>query len=81
MKFAFIHTLAGLHPILIMCRLLSVSRSGYYARRDRPLSSRAQEDRVIKDLVAAIWERSGRIYGSPRVWAELRAECGIRCAR
>ena len=81
MKFAFIRAHYLAHAVAIMCRLLGVSRSGYYHWVDRPPSAHARQDERLKNLVLAAWERSGRIYGSPRVWAELRAEHGIRCAR
>ena len=61
--------------------MLGVSRSGFYAWRERPPSERRRRDRSLKEKIAAVWERSGRIYGSPRVWAELGAEEGISCSR
>ena len=81
MRFEFIKSLHLQHPIAILCRLLGVSRSGFYAWRERTPSERRRRDRSLKDKIAAVWERSGRIYGSPRVHAELRAEEGITCSR
>jgi putative transposase len=63
-----------------MCRVLGVSPSGYYAWRKRGLSRRRREDAALLERVRRIWEGSGRTYGAPRVWAELRA-CGVRCSR
>jgi transposase InsO family protein len=62
-----------------MCRELRVSPSGYYAWRKRWLSRRRREDAVLLERVRRIWEGSGRTYGAPRAWAELRA-CGVRCS-
>ncbi len=55
-----------------MCRVLGVSRSGYYAWRTRPESTHAREDRRLAVLVRASHERSRKTYGRPRVHADLR---------
>ena len=59
---------------------MRVSPSGYYAWRKRGLSRRRREDAALLERARRIWEGSGRTYGAPRVWAELRA-CGVRCSR
>jgi putative transposase len=64
----------------MMCRLLRVSRSGYYAAERRGASRRAREDQRLRLEIRAIHHRSRQRYGSPRVHAELKAQ-GIRCAR
>jgi putative transposase len=68
------------HRVARMCRVLGVSPSGYYAWRKRGLSRRRREDAALLERVRRIWEGSGRTYGAPRVWAELRAG-GVRCSR
>jgi putative transposase len=57
----------------VICRILGVSPSGFYAWRVRPESSRSREDRRLKVQVTEAHERSRRTYGSPRIHAELRA--------
>ena len=64
----------------MMCRLLGVSRSGYYAAHHRGVSRRVRQDERLRVEIAAIHRRSRQRYGSPRVHAELKAQ-GVRCAR
>jgi len=63
-----------------MCRVLGVSRAGFYASGQRGRSARALCDEQLRAQVCAIHERSRLTYGSPRVRAELRA-AGTRCSR
>lgn len=62
----------------LMCRILGVSRSGYYAWKNRPPSARAKTDAAITEQIRHIHQRSRGTYGAPRIHAELRFE-GIRC--
>lgn len=64
----------------LMCRVLGVSRSGYYDWKDRPPSRRSQEDAALTNTIHEIHHRSRATYGSPRVHAELKA-LGIHCGR
>jgi putative transposase len=67
-------------PVAVLCKVLSVSRSGYYAWRDRPLSRRSQQDAALTAKIYEIHRRSRETYGSPRIHAELRS-IGVRCGR
>lgn len=58
----------------MMCRVLGVSRSGYYAWRKRPPSKRALENVWLLERIETIHERSRGTYGSPRIHADLQAE-------
>jgi len=64
----------------MLCRLLGISRSGYYAWRQRPPSARARADRALSRQIRAIHEQSRGTYGVPRIWAELR-DTGAACSR
>src|SRR6266481_9403761 len=55
-----------------MCRVLKVSRAGYYAWCKRPASQHTQEYQRLGLQVAVIYHESRGRYGSPRVHAELR---------
>ena len=63
-----------------MCRLLEVSRSGYYAWRTRTESERARRDRELSVMVRRAHSQSRKKYGSPRIHGQLKAE-GVRCGR
>jgi putative transposase len=64
----------------LMCRMMGVSRSGYYGWRVRPPSNRERIDASLTEQIRQIHEISRRTYGYPRVHAELQA-MGIRCGR
>jgi putative transposase len=73
-KFRFIKEhLADAYPVEVACDVLGVSRSGYYAWRDRPRSARAERREELAAKVKAVHEQNRRVYGSPRVCAALRA--------
>ena len=54
-----------------MCALLGVSRSGFYAWAERPMSDRAREDLRLTGKIEAIHRKSGATYGAPNIHAEL----------
>lgn len=62
----------ALYRIATMCRVLEVSRSGYYAWKKSSPSARAQRDEALKEQIQAIHERSDGTYGRPRIHAELQ---------
>jgi transposase InsO family protein len=63
-----------------MCKVLEVSRSGFYAWVKRGESDRAREDRRLTTLIRDIFEESRRTYGSPRIHREMRKR-SVRCGR
>jgi len=63
-----------------MCRVLRVSKSGFYGWRNRALSARAQADALLLEKITRIHRDSRATYGAPRIHFELRT-LGVRCAR
>ncbi len=80
MIYAFIETEKANHRISRMCRVLKVSKSGFYGWRDRPPSDRARADAMLLEKIARIHRDSRETYGAPRIHFELRV-LGVRCAR
>ena len=80
MRFAFIGAEKARHSIPTLCRMLRVSRSGYYAWRRREPSRRALEDSRLGTLVTAAHRAARGTYGSPRILDDLR-EAGERTSR
>ncbi len=80
MKFGFIEQHARTFPVRLMCRVLQVSPSGYYAWRARPESQRTMANRRLLQQVQRLHARHQGRYGSPRMHAALRAE-GHRVSR
>jgi len=80
MRFAFIATEKAHYPVALLCRVLEVSRSGFYAWQQRPAAGHTLQDQSLGLEIAAIFAESRGRYGSPRVHAELRMR-GQRTAR
>ena len=65
---------------MTMCRVLRAPKSGFYKWLHQPLSDRAIEDQRLLHLIRASYAASGGVYGSPRVFLDLR-EMGETCGR
>ena len=74
MRYACIARHRGEYPVRLMCRVLAVSPSGFYAAQRRRPSARAQRDQALRLQVLAVHKKSRRTYGAPRVHAELRTQ-------
>jgi transposase InsO family protein len=77
-KFAFIRDHKAEFPVEVLCEVLRVSRSGYYAWTRRPPSPAALRREALVERIRAAHRESRSVYGSPRVHRELRAQ-GVAC--
>src|SRR3569832_3034237 len=80
MRFAFIGAEKARHSVPMLCRMLRVSPSGYYAWRRRRPSPRALEDARLCTLVVAAHQAGRGTYGRPRILDDLR-EAGEHVSR
>ena len=78
--YEFIKENRNQYDVKMMCRLLEVTRSGYYAWLREPISHRAQEDVRLLRLIRASFVASHGVYGAPRVFLDLR-EAGETCSK
>jgi transposase InsO family protein len=78
--FAFIASKEVAFPVETMCRVLEVSRSGYYAWKKRPEPAKRKQDARLAVEIVSAHQRSRGIYGSPRVHRDLKAR-GLRVGR
>ena len=72
LKYTFIKAHRREFDTAVMCRLLGVSRSGFYQWLRNPLSDRAGEDQSLLGLIRAANTASHGIYGAPRIFLDLR---------
>ena len=80
MKFSFIKEhLSGQFPVGVCCQVLEVSRSGYYAWRDRPAGARELRREELTRKVRAAHRGNRGVYGSPRIFRVLKAEGEAAC--
>lgn len=63
-----------------MCRVLRVSRSGYYAWIGREISPRQKANELLLVEIKRVYAESKKRYGSPRIYEQLRDEA-IVCGR
>ena len=79
MKYACIREHEGAFTVVLMCRVLGVSRTGYYAWRQRPPSPRVQTDTRLRVAIRAIHAATHGRYGRPRIHRELQTQAW-RCS-
>ena len=61
-----------------MCKVLEISRSSYYKRKNRSNGKRAIESKQLVKMIREVFNESKQRYGSPRITAEIRRR-GINC--
>ena len=74
LRFRFIEAEKAHYEIQMMCRVLKVSRSGYYAWRKRGACDREAEEQRIVKRIRELHRTRKKSYGSPRITQELRHE-------
>jgi putative transposase len=79
-RYQFIETHREEYPVSVLCETLEVSVSGYYDWRKRPMSQHGRSDAELAGQIQAVYAANRKVYGSPRVHAELQAQ-GIKVAR
>lgn len=80
MRYAFIDEHRSVWPLPVMCRILEVSKSGYFAWKNRPDSAKEKSDRVLAEKIATIHSEHRSVYGSPRIHQVLK-ENGFQVSR
>ena len=73
MKYAWIGAHRTQFQIEAMCRVLAVSKSGFYASLTRSVSKRQLNTQALRDPVKRSFDASRQTYGAPRVFKDLRA--------
>ena len=80
MRYQFIEGHRNDYPVTLLCRVMQVARSGYYAWRKEPLSLRKVADMVLLQHIRDIFEEGRQTYGSGRIQGIL-ADQGLCCGR
>jgi transposase InsO family protein len=63
-----------------MCRVLQVSRSGYYQWKRRPESGRQKDNQALLEQIKQVYKKGRKNYGSPRITRALKAQ-GLSCGK
>lgn len=80
MRYRFIQAEKAAYPVEVLCRVLAVARSGFYAWGRRPLGLRAQQNQGLVRQIRTCYQAARGRYGSPRIHQDLRAQ-GVRVGR
>ena len=79
MKFAFVKEHRRSWPVVVICRVLKISRSGFYAWSKRRPCARQVRQRQLLEKIRKAHEENRELYGSPRVHRALRIDGVIVC--
>lgn len=80
MRYAFIERHEPEFSVMRMCKVMQVSRSGYYAWRDRPEAPKVAQDRALLTQIHHVHVQSRQAYGAKKTWLELNAQ-GVMCGK
>jgi putative transposase len=79
--FSFIAAEKTGYPVALMCRTLEVNRTSFHDWERRAPSDRALTDAWLTERIKEIHEAKRKVYGAPRIHAELRMAHGVRVGR
>ena len=80
MKYRFVAAERASYPVRLLCKVVGVAASGFYAWLRRVPGRRQADEQRVKEKVGQIFQASRQTYGSPRIHAELQ-EAGLRIGR
>jgi hypothetical protein len=80
MKYRFILAHRSEHQLMHLCQAIGVSRSGYYAWRQRPISARATANARLLEQIQQLHRETKARYGAVKLWHALQL-AGVRCGR
>lgn len=78
MKYGFIEEHKEVFSVERMCQLWKITRSGYYAWKQRGVGIRQKENQDLLNRIREAYQRGRKVYGSPRITRELKSQ-GISC--
>ena len=79
MKYRFVAAERASYPVRLLCKVVGVAASGFYAWLRRMPGRRQADEQRVKEKVGQIFQASRQTYGSPRLLRDLREE-GIACS-
>ena len=71
MKYAFVKQQEDHHPTSMICRVMGIHPSGYYAWKKQPVSARAKDNQRLLGLIKQSWLESGCVYGYRKVYDDM----------
>ncbi|TBP46521.1 IS3 family transposase [Klebsiella quasipneumoniae] len=80
LRYAFIRDNSSCWPVRLLCRVLDVHPSGFYAWLQQPHSKRHQVDLRLTGQIKQFWLESGCVYGYRKIHVDLRdsgQQCGV----
>jgi hypothetical protein len=79
-KYAWINQHQSEFPVTVMCRVMSVSRSGFHDSLNRPPSERSRRTDRIRESVAQVHQKTDAIYGATKIAEELKHRVDLETA-
>ena len=80
-RFRFVEAEAAQFPVSLLCRVVGVTRQGFYAWKRRPPSPGELADRELAGRIRRIYRETEEIYGAPRIYSELKLGDGIKVGK